>query len=117
MSWWISLLDESHQYCFVDPFEEGGTITIGGIDEASINVTYNYSPFYYETIDKDIGIRWLNDKKAKDTVDILRLAVKRLDENDTDEDYWKATEGNARKPLVRMLQWAEQHPEGVWRVN
>jgi hypothetical protein len=117
MSSWVSLNDENGEYLFVDPFEEGGTFALGGTDEACLNVTWNYNEFYHKVIDKESGIRWLDGKKAKDTVDILWSAVNRLDENDTDDDYWKATEGNARKPLVRLLKWAKQHPEGVWRVN
>lgn len=116
MSWWISLEDEKGHYVFVDHFFEGGTRNILGSDEASINVTYNYSKYYYKWINKEEGIRWLDGKKAKDTIKVLHIAINNLSEEESD-DYWEATEGNARKPLMRLLQWANECPEGIWRVN
>lgn len=34
--------------------------------------------------------------------------------NDTDPDYWKATEGNAKRPLYQLLALAKMRPDGVW---
>ena len=33
-----------------------------------------------------------------------------------DEDYWKATEGNAKSALCGLLAFAQMRPDGVWKV-
>jgi hypothetical protein len=33
---------------------------------------------------------------------------------DTDPDYWKATDGNARQALMGLLQLAMMRPDGIW---
>ena len=122
MGWWISLFDaiepeetrmpleltESHQ--------EGGVIAFGGSNEASMSVTYNYSEYYYNTIDKDEGFRWLNGKTAKDTIIRLEKAVKKLG-TDFSGDYWESTEGNAGRILQTLVKWAYELPNAVWVVN
>ncbi|MDE2102426.1 MAG: hypothetical protein KGL39_34590 [Patescibacteria group bacterium] len=65
MSYDIDLIDpETSEPCVVANHEEGGTYRMGGTTEASLNVTYNYSPFY--------------GKKASETAERLRAAVAKL---------------------------------------
>jgi hypothetical protein len=116
MSWWVSLNDESGNPVQVSSFEEGGTYALGGSTKADLNITYNYSPFYYEHIDKDAGLRWLDGKVAKDTVAVLQIAVDALG-SIRDEDYWKKTPGNAGYALSILLVWAMLYPDGVWRIS
>jgi len=97
----------------VDIHEEGGTYAIGGIPDAELNVTYNYSKFYYEHLDEKDGLRWLYGKKGSETIERLKKAVKVLGVRRSD-DYWKATRGNAGYALSILLKWAKQHPEAVW---
>lgn len=33
-----------------------------------------------------------------------------------EKDYWKATEGNAKRALCGLLMFAQLRPDGVWRV-
>ena len=35
--------------------------------------------------------------------------------DDVDEDYWKATEGNAKRALHGLLAFAQMRPDGVWK--
>ena len=116
MSFWVSLTNEAGVPLEVESHQEGGTYVVGGSPEADLNVTYNYSPHYYRHIDKDEGLRWLDKQKASDTIAQLEQAVNAL-KDDVSNDYWEATEGNARKALVILLGWAKQHPDGIWNVD
>lgn len=37
--------------------------------------------------------------------------------DDVDPDYWKATEGNAKRALLQLLAMARMRPDGVWLVD
>lgn len=39
-----------------------------GKEYSSVNITYNYSWFYYHFLDKEKGIQWLYGKKGKDCI-------------------------------------------------
>lgn len=97
----------------VERHVEGGCYAVGGITEAELNITYNYSRFYHWFLDDEQGIRWLYGKKAKDTVDKLEAAIKKLGIRQY-EDYWAPTPGNAGYALSILLEWAKQHIEAVW---
>lgn len=144
MSWWVYLVDTTKDaYCsygippdeFVpeydgdvpcptpcypshrtEPFEDGGTYVMGGSSECELNITYNYSRFYYETLDSEDGLRALNNQRAGDWIERLESAVAVLG-TDRDDDYWKASAGNAGAALARLLAWARAYPEGIWSVS
>lgn len=99
-------MDKPHHYLM-------GNMPIGGEIEASMNITYNYAAFFRKTIDKEKGIRWLYGKKAKDTIEKLVSAVEELKDDETD-NYWDATEGNAKRSLKALLELTKMFPEGVW---
>ena len=106
MSYDISLSEESG-VCEVEQHEEGGTYVLVGTTNADLNVTYNYSSHF--------PFRDLNGKTAKGTIPMLKKAVEELG-TERDEDYWKATEGNAGYACNILLNWARQHPQAVWKV-
>lgn len=110
MSYWIYLKDggEDGATLPVESHEEGGTYCLGGTPEAMINVTYNYA--------KHFTFRDLHLKKAKETEPALAAAVEKLGTKQ-DDDYWKPTEGNVGYCCKILLDWAKQHPEGVWVVH
>ena len=116
MSWWVSLKDENGEIEFVESYTEGGTYAVGGSNEADLNITYNYSPFYYKHLNEDDGLRWLDGKLANETLNALDHAVEKLG-IEKDADYWAATSGNAGYALSILLSWAKQHPESRWQVN
>lgn len=99
------LLDEPHQM-------KGGTYVLGGTREAALNVTYNYSAIFGKVLGEG-GIRTLYGMTGAASVDVLQAAIWEL-EDDVDDDYWKATEGNAKRALVQLLFLAKQRPSGVW---
>lgn len=90
----------------------GGTYAIGGTTEAHLNVTYNYSPHYYRTMGEG-GIRTIYGMTGADSILVLEKAIAELGD-ETDPDYWRPTEGNAKRALVQLLALAKMRPDGVW---
>ena len=115
MSYDIELLDPvSKKVITVNSphFMEGGTYQLGGSKEMWLNITWNYSKYYYKIMGKN-GIRSIYGKSGAESIPILEKAINKLG-NDTDEDYWKATEGNAKKPLLQLIAMAKMRPDGIW---
>ena len=90
----------------------GGTMPLEGSHEASLNITYNYSPIFSKVLGKE-GIRTIYGMKALHSVALLESAMSQLN-NDLDIDYWKATEGNAKVALASLLELAKAKPEAQW---
>lgn len=78
MSYDINLVDEKGMICTVENYQEGGTYVLGGVNRASLNITYNYAPFFYKFLDNEKGIRWLYGKKGEECVTRLERAIKLL---------------------------------------
>ncbi len=91
----------------------GGTYAMGGTPEMWLNVTYNYSSHYYKHIDAEKGIRALYGKTGAETIPLLESAISKLGD-DVSDDYWAATEGNAKRALLGLLAFAKMRPDGVW---
>lgn len=93
---------------------EGGTHCVGGTRDARLNVTYNYAKFFYKTIDGDKGIRFIYGMTGAEAIPVLEKAIQRLGD-DADEDYWKPTEGNAKRSLLQLVALAKLRPDGIFR--
>ena len=91
---------------------KGGTYALGGSTQASLNVTYNYSKHFYKVLG-DGGIRSLYGKSGAESIPLLQNGIIQLDD-DVDNDYWKATEGNAKTALTQLLALAQMRPDGIW---
>ena len=98
-------LDEPHQM-------RGGTYKIGGTTEAWLNVTYNYAKHYYRVMGEK-GIRTIYGMTGAESIPVLKAAIDELGD-DVDPDYWKPTEGNAKRALCSLLALAQMRPDGVW---
>ena len=109
MGYDISLVDFDGYPVKVERHSEGGYMIVGGNTDATISITYNYSKYFYETIDGKEGIRWLYDRPAHECYHTLRAAIKVLGTY-RDEDYWESTPGNAGYILSILLKWADQYP-------
>jgi hypothetical protein len=101
-----------------EPFTDGGTYNVFGTDECELNITYNYGKLYKEVFPDDGTltngrISWLYGKTGAESIPILKQGVALLG-TERDDDYWKATAGNAGAALARLLSFAEAHPLGVW---
>lgn len=100
-------LDEPH-------FMQGGTYALGGTTELWLNITYNYAKIYYrDDVFGKGGIRTIYGMTGAESIPVLEKAISALGD-EIDEDYWKATEGNAKRPLYQLLAMAKMRPDGVW---
>jgi hypothetical protein len=95
-------------------FMQGGTHAVGGTTELWLNITFNYGKHYYNVIGEN-GIWTLNGMSGLDSIPILKSAISKL-KDDVSEDYWEATEGNAKRPLIQLLAMAQMRPDGIWGV-
>ena len=116
VSYDIELIDpvSRETIVFDTPHEmRGGTYALNGSREAWLNVTYNFGTHFYRVFGED-GIRSLYGKSGAESIPILSAAIEQLGD-ETDPDYWKATEGNAKRPLIQLRAMAQLRPDGIWR--
>lgn len=114
----------SYDICLCDPVTKktlefssphtmaGGTYQLGGTTEAWLNVTWNYGKFYRRVFGEN-GIRALYGKSGAESIGMLEKAISELGD-DANGNYWEATEGNAKRPLIQLLAFARMRPDGVW---
>lgn len=102
---------------------KGGTYCVGGTTEMTFNITYNYSNIINRKM-KELGIceedsysyaYYLDGKTGAETIEPLKRIISSLKDN-IDKDYWKATEGNAKRALCGLLAFAQLRPDGIWSV-
>jgi hypothetical protein len=91
----------------------GGTYAVGGEFTARFNITYNYADHFRRVLGKANGIRTLYGLTGAQSIPMLQAAISQLGD-DVDWDYWKPTEGNAKKALCQLLALAQMRPDGVW---
>ena len=58
-------------------------------------------------------IRTIYGLTGAQSIPVLEKAAAALGD-DVNPDYWEATEGNAKKPLLQLLAMARMRPDGVW---
>jgi hypothetical protein len=117
MSYDISLVDPvtKETIQFDSPHDmRGGTYALDGTTEAWLNVTWNYGKHYYRHVDAEKGIRAIYSLTGAESIPILEKAASHLSD-DVDSDYWKATEGNAKRPLLQLVAMAKLRPDGIWQ--
>ncbi len=115
MSYDIELVDPVSKQVIEFEFKHqiaGGNMEIGGTNRAWLNITYNYSEDFYRVIEG--GIRSLYGKSGAEAIPILSKAISQL-KDDVDDDYWKATEGNAKRALYGLLAFAQMRPDGIFK--
>ena len=115
MSYDINLLDPATKETiqFEQPHDiKGGTYAVGGTTEAWLNITYNYSKHYYRVFGEN-GIRTLYGLTGDESIPLLQKAISQLND-DIDPNYWEATEGNAKKALRGLLEFALMRPDCIW---
>ena len=94
------LLPEKHHIA-------GGMYAVGGTKDAWLYVTYNYAGTFQRAIGEK-GLRSLDGGCVKDSLHVLAKAIASLGDAQPDVDYWKPTDGNAKKALVKLKALADR---------
>jgi len=149
----IDLIDPEGKICSVKNCPNFGSIvafsaTTGEevIGECSTSLTYNYSHLFGLVLPETGLYKFLDGKKAKDTIEELKLCVDKLAVGDPirayhrtrDDcekcghhmiamealkpenriyDYWAPTPANAGFAAKMLLTWAEQNLDATWRCG
>lgn len=94
----------------------GANYVVGGTTELELTITYNYHE-HLQTALGVLGLDGLDGLAAHETWTLILAGIAVLD-NDVVDDYWAATEGNAKLALINLLIMACVSPEGgVWQVQ
>ena len=101
-------LDEPHHM-------RGGTYQTGETLQANLNITWNYGDAFRRVIG-DQGVRTIYGMTGAESIPVLQSANSQLSD-DVDDDYWKATDGNAKRALLQLLVLARMRPNGIWKGN
>lgn len=94
-------------------FMQGGTYALGGTVEMWLNVTFNYSENYSK---HKFNIKDLNGKSAVDCIPELERVISELGD-DVHPDYWKPTDGNAKRALIQILTMCKMRPDSIIEVH
>ena len=89
----------------------GGTYALGGTTNCYLNVTWNYGKHYGGLGDK--GLRTIYGMTGAESLKVLEPLAESLSD-DTSEDYWEPTEGNAKRAILQLIALATMRPDGVW---
>ena len=101
-------------------------------DNLELYVTYNYSWYFYNSIDKDKGIRVIYGLKAKDAIPILESAIPQMDKflaeerktkkvlsttwgkgdpyDEADTNYWSVSAKNAKRAVENIIALGKLAP-------
>ena len=118
MSWNVAIIKPDGETLPVERHNEGGTYVLGGITEAELNVTYNYSKLYHEHLGLREGFRGLDGMSVYDALPFLKRGCDALPD-DAGRDYWAPTPGNAGHALHLLKRWCEEaiRTEDDWRFS
>ena len=103
MSYDIRAVHENGETIYFDEPHSlaGGTYALDGSYEAWLNITYNYASFYYKYIDG--GLNSFDGQQITETIGTM-LDISSELKGEPSEDYWEATEGNARVAMLDLLE-------------
>lgn len=87
---------------------KGGIYTMGGTIRPELNITYNYGRILARFLGAG-GVRSLYGKTAAEVIERLDEVIPKMS-GKPDNDYWAATEGNARQALVNLRDLAALCP-------
>ena len=94
-------------------FMRGGTYCVGGSKQLWLNITYNYAENYSP---HGFSVRDLDGKTAADVLTELDRVIGLLGD-ETDPDYWKPVDGNAKRALIQLRTMAQMRPDSIIEVS
>ena len=86
------------------------------------NITYNLAPMYYQCIDKENGLKKLDNMKCKDALKIIQNGINDMLNNAeayrklNPKNGWGSYEGLLAK-LQEMRTCCENNPDGIINVS
>ena len=95
-------LDEPHTL-------RGGTYALGRTTAPELNMTFNYSPFFYKHLCAEHGLLSLYGMTAEQVMARLDEVLPNMN-GEPSGDYWAATEGNAKAALQNLRELAALCP-------
>lgn len=113
MSYDIELIDPITKKCL--ELDESHHIK-GGSYCVELYIIWNYCKYFVRVFPKrnsEQGIRSLYGLTGAESIAVLKNAIVQLGD-DVSDNYWDATEGNAKRSLLQLLALAEMRPDGVW---
>lgn len=118
MGYDIKLLDKNKKIVQSERalYSLGGYFDKTGIHEMECGITYNYSSVLNKVFPDSKGIKYLNNRIARDTYSVLGNAINKLQDNYSN-DYFEPTEGNVKKALLSLYQMALRKPDAVWQIK
>ncbi len=93
----------------------GGNYCIGS-REAYLYITYNYGTVFRKVNGNKGLVEWLNGLTGAESIPVLEAAIAQLGD-DVREWYWEPTEGNAKRALRQLLDFAKERLDGVWEIE
>ena len=100
----------------------GGTYQVGGSTEAWINITYNYSGYYYDATENDprffgktkndypeeeprnLGIRGIYGKTGAESIPMLRDMIRRITEKYSKDGEWITTDRDEHGCIEKVFE-------------
>ena len=79
----------------------GGTYSVGGTNEAWLNITYNYAGLYYQMC--GFNVRTFSGLTVSEVLPTVKSAIKKLGTDRYFYDYWAPTLGNAGGAMADLL--------------
>ena len=116
MSYDIYFRDAVSEEIIILPYKHqmfGATYCLGGTKELRFNITFNYAGIYDQY---GFHVAQLSGLSAVAAMPIIEGVISKFDDDVTD-NYWEATEGNAKKALVSLLTMCQLRPDAVIDVR
>ena len=112
MSWDIEICKNGVPIEFPNTVNiSGGTYALGGTSVARLNVTYNYSCFFRAHLHPD-SLKALDGMTVETAMEHVDCALVRMT-GEPDDNYWKTTEGNAKKALIDLKMLMQLCPKSA----
>lgn len=86
------------------------------------DITYNLAKMYYKALDKNLGLKRLNDLRCKEALPIIDNAIKDMICNKEYYEKFNPTNGwgsydELLKAFRKMREVCEDNPDGIFKID